>query len=549
MKLNSMKTMFKSFMFLLLSFIGVGLTITYNLLPEEFSRVYYSYGGDTLLYALLSAVGVAITFSEVPSNARVPWMYIEFDNSGAIKSSPTMPHKLAIVGQKLGTGTAADNTPVLVTSYAQAKTLFGAGSMLAFMADKVFKNNKFTEAWFFPLPEIVGGTQATGKITVTVTTVKAGTIALMIAGKRIAVAITEGMTDAQIATAIVAAITAEASDLPVTAAVNGVNDYEVDLTCNWKGSTGNYIDLRDSYYFGESLPDGVSLAYTAMASGATDPDVQDALDLFQEVHYTEIASAYTDSSNLTAMANELSTRNGATIQLDGYAYHGATNTLANLSTLGNSKNSQFLTIIGNYKSPSPPWEWAAALAAKCAFEATNDPARPLQTVELVGILPPENADLFNQSERNILLFDGISTFTKDANGSTRIERIITTYKTNPQGADDPSYLNQETLATLSFLRWDFRNTFLRKYPRFKLADDGNRYSPGQDILTPKNAKAEAIAIFLGWQERGLVENIDQFKESLIVERNISDRDRLDFLLEPDLINQFRVGGVKISFIL
>ena len=74
-------------------------------------------------------------------------------------------------------------------------------------------------------------------------------------------------------------------------------------------------------------------------------------------------------------------------------------------------------------------------------------------------------------------------------------------------------------------------------------------SPGQQILTPKNAKAEAVAIFLTWQELGLVENADAFKESLIVERNIADRDRLDFNIQPDLINQFRVAGVKISFIL
>ena len=59
----------------------------------------------------------------------------------------------------------------------------------------------------------------------------------------------------------------------------------------------------------------------------------------------------------------------------------------------------------------------------------------------------------------------------------------------------------------------------------------------------------AIAKFRQWEEQGLVEGIDQFKADLIVERNISDVNRLDFMLPPDLINQLRVTGVKIGFLL
>jgi phage tail sheath gpL-like len=68
-------------------------------------------------------------------------------------------------------------------------------------------------------------------------------------------------------------------------------------------------------------------------------------------------------------------------------------------------------------------------------------------------------------------------------------------------------------------------------------------------MTPKLGKAEAIARFRVWEEQGLVENIDQFKNDLICERNESDPNRLDWYLPPDLMNQFRVGGAKIGFIL
>ena len=148
-----------------------------------------------------------------------------------------------------------------------------------------------------------------------------------------------------------------------------------------------------------------------------------------------------------------------------------------------------------------------------------------------------------------MLYDGVSTTTVDADGRIIIERLITTYKTTPIGAADISYLDVNTPLTLGYLRATFRNRFLRKFPRHKLADDGTRYGPGQAVVTPKVAKAECIAIFREWEDAGLVEGIDQFKTDLIVERNANDPNRLDILLPPDLVNQLRVTGVKIGFLL
>jgi phage tail sheath gpL-like len=60
-------------------------------------------------------------------------------------------------------------------------------------------------------------------------------------------------------------------------------------------------------------------------------------------------------------------------------------------------------------------------------------------------------------------------------------------------------------------------------------------------------KAEAIMWFRQMEELGLVENYDQFKADLVVQRNISDPNRLDFLLPPDLMNQLIVTGAQIQF--
>jgi len=47
----------------------------------------------------------------------------------------------------------------------------------------------------------------------------------------------------------------------------------------------------------------------------------------------------------------------------------------------------------------------------------------------------------------------------------------------------------------------------------------------------------------------LIENLDDFIDNLIVERDISDVNRINVLLSPDLINQFRVLAGQIQFIL
>jgi phage tail sheath gpL-like len=268
-----------------------------------------------------------------------------------------------------------------------------------------------------------------------------------------------------------------------------------------------------------------------------------------EVQYDVIGFPYNDSTSLTSIENELADRWGPVRQNDGRAFSAKNDTLSNLATLGNARNSPHLTIMEAYKHPTTTFEVAAAYAATAAKYLNIDPARPLQTLELKGVLPPSQTEQFTMSERNTLLFDGIATSYVDSGGKVRIERAITTYKKNPLGATDPSYLDLTTMATLSYLRYDFRTYILNKYPRHKLANDGTRFGAGQAVMTPKLGKAEAIAKFRQWEELGLVEGFDQFKNDLIVERNASDVNRLDWYLSPDLINSLIVNGVQIGFLL
>ncbi|MBO6771760.1 MULTISPECIES: phage tail sheath subtilisin-like domain-containing protein [unclassified Thalassospira] len=491
---------------------------------------------------------MSISFDSIPTNLRVPFVYAEFDNTNAVSGPALMPYRNLVIGQRIASGQpVAALTPIRVTSPAQAKNYFGAGSMLAQMLERQLQNNSVTETWAIALDDDAAAQAATGALTVG-GTVSAGVIYLYIGGRRVKVGVSGDDALSDIASNIVDAITAN-TDLSVSAAVDGVTAEKVNLTARNKGVAGNDLDIRVNYYDGESLPEGLTLTITAMSGGQANPDIEDVWAAIGDEHYNVITNPYTDAANLTALETELVDRWGPLRMIEAMAFSAATGTHSALGTLGDSRNSPHVSIMNGAGSPSPTWEIAAAVAGKVSYYANIDPARPFQTLTLDGILPPKTQDRFTLQENNLLLFDGISTFMVDDGGLVRIQRLITTYKTNPQGAEDISYLDVNTPLTLGYLRYDFRNYILRKYPRHKLGNDSTNYGAGQAIMTPKLGKAEAIARFRVWEEQGLVENIDQFKNDLICERNESDPNRLDWYLPPDLMNQFRVGGAKIGFIL
>ena len=105
------------------------------------------------------------------------------------------------------------------------------------------------------------------------------------------------------------------------------------------------------------------------------------------------------------------------------------------------------------------------------------------------------------------------------------------------------------MATLSYLRFSMRAWLAQKFPRYKLADDGTNFAPGQAVVTPAIVRAELIAWARECERNGLIENLDKFKRDLIVSRNTQDRNRLDALIPPDVVNQFRMFAGKIEFVL
>lgn len=492
------------------------------------------------------AADASISFNQIPVNLLTPGQYVEFDNSKAISGLVNMPQRILLVAPMLATGTATANALLQVSSSTAGIAALGRGSIGAAMIAALFAVTDTIETWIVPVADAAGGAQATGSLVVSGTPTAAGTINLYVAGQRVQVAVSTSDTAATIAAAIAAAINAN-PDLPATAASASAT---VTVTSRHKGTLGNDIDLRLNYYpLSEATPTGVTITITAMSGGTGDPSIATALSAIGATQYNTIIMAYNDASNLALMEAELNNRWGPLFQNDGHCHIGLRGTVGTLNTAMSARNNSHITTwtCETGGEPGPVWEKAALAGTVAAYYLGIDPARPLQTLALPGRLPASADKRFTRAERNNVLSYGGATTIVDGGGNVVIERAVTNYKTNASGLTDPSYRDAETMYTLSLMRYQVRARISQKFPRFKLANDGTQFAPGQAIVTPKIVRAELIALALDWIDAGLIEDIDQFKADLVVARNGTDVNRVDVQLPPNLVNQFRVFAAQIQF--
>jgi phage tail sheath gpL-like len=500
---------------------------------------------------------MTISFNNVPTTTRTPGVYGEIDNSRALQGLVANPHKALIVGLKTSDGTAENEVIQKITRDSLADGYFGNQSLLARMCNVFKDNNPLTELHAISLS---GGTaQASARIGFSVALSHAGGscsagnqyVRLLLNGTRLERLLTSGWSAVDIASDLKVYIS-EQLKYPVTASVVAASGVLVLSALN-SGTQGNYIDVRANYYDGDSNPTffGDSMIISAFEGGGGSGDLDEVWAVIENEQYEYIIQPWIDATSLTSIEGELTDRFKPLEDKQGHGFTSVRGTQASCTTLGNSRNNAHNTIMGCNGSPTDPAEWAAALGGQAAWELNNDPARPLHYLTLKGILPPALDSQFSRSERDILLYDGIATYVVSTGGEVQIERCITTYQSNAAGVPDPSYLDVQTLATLNEIRFQFKARMSTRFivPRFKLADDTFPVQAGMKIATPKTVKSEIIALFTALRDRGLIENLDEFKDNLRVERNADDRNRVDVLLPPDLVNQFRILAGLIQFIL
>lgn len=493
---------------------------------------------------------MSVSFNTMPADNRVPLFYAEVDNSAANTAQDSAPSLL--IGMVLPGSEMPQNQLVIMPSDGMAKKMAGRGSQLARMVEAYRRVDPFGELWVIALAD--NGTAATGSLTVSGTATASGSVSLYIGTRRVQVIVTSGDSGDVVAKAIVSAVTRDV-DLPVKAEFKAAASGQgaVVLTALNGGPAGNSIPLALNYYgtaSGEDIPAGLNIQVVAMSKGAGDPNLTAAIAAMGDEPFNFIGLPFSDANSLQLMAAEMSDSAGRwsySRQLYGHVYTARTGTLSELVAFGSTLNNQHITVAGYEKEVQTCIdELVGYRLARAAVFLRTDPARPTQTGELTGALPAPRGRRFTLTEQQSLLTHGIATAYAES-GALRIQRDITTYKTNAYGVADNSYLDSETLHTSAYVLRRLKSVITSKYGRSKLASDGTRFGPGQAIVTPAVIRGELGATYRQLEREGVVENFDLFQKHLIVERNANDPGRLDVLFPPDYVNQLRVFAVLNQF--
>lgn len=376
---------------------------------------------------------MSISFSEIPSNARVPGTYIEIDNSLA-NSAEQQQKMLVIANAKEGASVAA-NVVKLCMNEDVAITLFGADSEAA----KMLK----------------------------------------------------------------------------------------------------YLDMQEI-----SLP-----IYVVTVAGA---DLMAALAVLGDTQYHHIVCVLNDTESIRDLATFLDARYTALEMIPAIAYVPKKGTHSELVTFGSMCNSpliSFMSInaVGDSAGAAiTDAEAVSAWAGQIAQSLSNDPCRPLQTLALNGVYSI-SASEFDWTERNLLLHEGMGTYTVTATGSVQIERPVTAYTENAAGIADDSYLDVMTPATAMYFREKQRSLILSKFSRHKLAEDQTMFAQGQAIVTPSIVKGELLSLYKSLEYAGIVQDFDGYKKSLVVELDANNKSRINYKDSPQFVNGLIIVAGKIQF--
>lgn len=323
------------------------------------------------------------------------------------------------------------------------------------------------------------------------------------------------------------------------------------ITVTLAANSLHAIAISDILLFSTTASSANQNAFGWLQGGAGVPNFAAAISAIQPVEFDYVALPFTDSGSLSAWNAEYGF--GATgrwsysRQQYGMIFSAARDTYANLLTWGLTQNSPVISVLavetGVYgvgpPSPSPVWEWAASYCAVGALGFSDDPARPLQTLEMPFCLEAPVQVRFTPAQLNSLAASGLAVQATDPSGNPMVMIEQTQYQFNAFGQADTAFGLLTILATLQELLRRMKSAITTKYPRVKLVPDGTRLSPGQAAVQPSDVKAELVAEFIAAEFDGLVADLPDFKANLLVQIDSQNPNRLNVLWPPQLAGQLR----------
>lgn len=484
---------------------------------------------------------MAISFTEIPDALLVPGQYQEIDSS--LAGSVSDVKRALMIGTMAASGTATAGKAVQVRSEDKAKSLFGNGSPAAVMAAEFLSHNTTEELYVLPIAEPTAGTKWERSFVIAANSSQSGSVSITVNGTEISAAVSEDATATAVASAVVAAVNGE-ENCPVEAEVvedSENNGASVKFISVVKGVSGNYNTVEVV-----SAAGGVTVTAQDAVLGTLSPDIKTPLENLGTVRYHYIASEFADNANLKALASELNDRYTALRQIDGRCFVALSGELGDGDTedtmlhVAQSINCPHIVLVPRGTALQHPALWAAAWCAVLSRRLADDPAANTTDIEIDDLTASE----FGFDDRQTMLENGICTYRLDSTGTMLVERVVTSYTENSDGARDTSYLDIQVVETVSAIRTKINQEARKRFKTWKLAKTEENFGAGSKVMTPGVWRSFLAELYQSYfiQEVQWCQDFDSYKNSIIVEVKSGSKTRLEYQHRPVLIGQFYIGA-------
>ena len=467
-----------------------------------------------------------IAFDAIPGSIRVPGRYIEFNTKTAVSGLPQNPQKMVLIAPMLESGSQAALAPVNLFSDVEAAALFGAGSWAHLCVRQAFTNNEYLDLTVIGVADKTDGAiAASANVAVAGTASSTGIATIIVGGVSYATTVTDGEAAADVAARLRSLL--NAPDCPATASGDAA---AIKLTAKCKGEIGNEIALSV-----KNTAAGITLTPTVFANGAGNADITPALTKIAGKRYHIICSAFSDDANAKALSNHLEAVSNAIEKRGAVGIIGQRGTLAAATTFAGKLNDGRISVPWYKKVVQANGIIGAGYAAVLAFE--EDPAKPMNTIEVKGLDITDDADWPLYAELNNALYNGVTPLTV-VNNKVQILRAVSTYTKNATGTDDPALLDITTIRTLDYVREAIDTRIALRFPREKLHE-----------RTPKKVRSEILDVLLKLEDAEIIEGVMANAHLLVVERDASDPNRLNVQVPADVVNGLHVFAARIDLYL
>lgn len=275
---------------------------------------------------------------------------------------------------------------------------------------------------------------------------------------------------------------------------------------------------------------------SVMGIPATDGSYANALTGVFGGDYQVFAIASNLPDDLTTLRNHLDAVSHPLEQRGAIGASAFTGTVAAGTTLTAALNAGRITVAWLKNGVDSVHKIAAAYAAVIAGE--EDPARPLNTLWLKGVVSNLVVDRPGRVEQEVALANGLTPLEVGPGDKVQIVRAISTYTKSAAGTADIALLDITTIRSLDYVRKACVDRISLRFPRDKKTQ-----------RVKSAVRGELLDVLYKCEELEIVEAVDANKGLLLVEDNLQDPNRLDSVIPADIVNGLHVFAARIDLYL